>query len=100
MDRYPTDELPMALPGHGQALTDPAWSVTHPSGPIQRPRPTIREVEAKARVKRRPHRKYGEPSEMWAWHWVRMRVVLAWVMVGTSSSIVVTATSVILHEFW
>lgn len=100
--RADTDVLE-GFPPHGQDLMgEQAWSVSHPSEPIseQQSRPRVTAREKDSRIRRRPHRRYRDPEEMWRWHWARMRVMLAWTFTGTSCGVVVTAATVILGEFW
>lgn len=81
--RQQTDELLLR-----EAPTD-----EHPSlpQPPRRDRPS-------AAVRRRPHPRYESPEEMWQWHWVRMRILLTWVLVLTVGMIVLTAGVVIFSE--
>ena len=86
---------------HGQDLNS-SWSISHPSGPIVTParRPAVTAREKDERVRRRPHRRYRDPKEMWAWHAVRMAVVFAWTFVLIFCGVMATAGVVILGEFW
>ncbi len=91
--RHDTDELP----AHD---TGPAWTVSHEPQPEPLPSEPVSPVPPRRpKGLLRPHKRYATPHEMWSWHWVRMRVVLAWTAVGVSCSVAGTAATEILHEF-
>lgn len=97
--RQQTDVLE-DFPPHGQEGL--AYTT---SAPATRPQlRTVREEEPpttpQRRVRPKPHRRYNSPSEMWSWHWARMRIVLSWTVVLVTCMITLTAGSVILSEFW
>ncbi len=95
--RQETDQFE-GFPPHGQGLNG-SWSTSHPSEPITEPRPRVTAKEKDERTRRRPHRRYQSPEDMWKWHWVRMRILLAWTAVGTACGVTVTVAVEIISEF-
>jgi hypothetical protein len=87
------------FPPHGQAMMEEqAWTVSDPEPPTEPQRAQGPQTGPQRRVRPRPHRRYSSPEEMWAWHWVRMRILMTWVLVFAVSCIVATAGVIIFME--
>jgi hypothetical protein len=82
------------FPPHGQDMMEQAWSVSRDPEPPTEPQ----RAQPQRRVRPRPHRRYATPQEMWEWHWVRMRILMTWVLVFAVSCIVATAGVIVFME--